>query len=155
MKVCKFCNRKLPNINFNKLLSAKDGLQPLCRECDNYRCKKHYEINRERIIKNKIKYNYKKSRTKEGFVSNLYWYIKNRIKTKPSYKDRKLQFSREWFVKFALNDIYFNKLYSDWISSGRIYRLTPSVDRINNSKDYSKDNIQFLTVSDNSRKNNK
>lgn len=34
-KVCRKCGRELPTENFYKKSSAKDGLQPLCKECSN------------------------------------------------------------------------------------------------------------------------
>ena len=64
-----------------------------------------------------------------------------------------LKFS-EWEL-FCYDSSNFNilsDLYDSWIDSDYEYRLSPSIDRINNSKGYELGNMQWLTVYGNSKK---
>lgn len=49
----------------------------------------------------------------------------------------------------------FISLYRIWQDSGFERKLTPSIDRIDSSKGYTLDNIQWLTLSNNCRKGTK
>ena len=55
-------------------------------------------------------------------------------------------------MKWAESDPEFIRLFKEWEESGYEYKLTPSIDRIDNSRGYDLDNIQFLTLSENSKK---
>lgn len=67
------------------------------------------------------------------------------------YKAR-LQCTREEFLARFKNDAEFLRLFKLWQESNFDYGLVPSVDRIDNTKGYTIDNMQFLTHSDNSLK---
>lgn len=60
----------------------------------------------------------------------------------PSYSRNEL---KEWIF----NQAKFYKLYHDWVQSGFVSDLRPSIDRINNEKGYSFDNIQLVTWKEN------
>lgn len=62
--------------------------------------------------------------------------------------------TREEFLKFAVNNVEYNRLYKQWEDSGYILKYCPTVDRIDNNKGYTLDNIQFLSLSANSTKGN-
>lgn len=63
--------------------------------------------------------------------------------------------SKEEFLNFAYSDSSnYLYLYENWVKSNFNSKLVPSIDRIDCSKGYSIDNIQFLTRSDNSKKSN-
>lgn len=60
--------------------------------------------------------------------------------------------SRKEFIKFGLNSKEFRLIFKRWIDSKCLLKLCPSIDRVDNSKGYVKGNLQFLTLSENSRK---
>jgi len=59
---------------------------------------------------------------------------------------------KEDFYKWALNNDSFNQLFEDYCKSGYERRLAPSVDRIDSSNGYSIENMEFVTMSENSRR---
>lgn len=61
---------------------------------------------------------------------------------------------RQDFFNFALSNQQYKQLYDNWILNNKEYRLTPSIDRIDATKPYILNNIQFLSVSDNAKKRN-
>ena len=50
------------------------------------------------------------------------------------------------------NDFVFNLLYTNWINSGRIKDMRPSIDRLDDFKPYTFDNIQIVTFKENNNK---
>jgi hypothetical protein len=94
------------------------------------------------------------SRTSKWYVRNMYKRIKQRIRTNPHYKNRKLHFSMEEWLEFAKNNNY-KELYGNYVASNRDMRLAPSIDRVDNSGEYTLDNIQIITHSKNASKDNK
>jgi hypothetical protein len=56
----------------------------------------------------------------------------------------------EWY---EVTESEFKMLYDNWVASGYTRKLSPSVDRIDATKGYIKNNLQWLTVSDNCKKN--
>ena len=59
----------------------------------------------------------------------------------------------EWCKHFDnLNE--FIALFYDWAAEGFPLRLSPSVDRIDSTKGYTCDNLQWLSFEENCRKNN-
>lgn len=92
----------------------------------------------------------------EFYLRTRYTEIKQRCtnekrKTAKYYIDKKVC-TKEEFLKRFLNDKHFLELFNQWIKSGWDYKLSPSVDRIDSSKDYTLDNIQMITHSHNSTK---
>lgn len=60
-------------------------------------------------------------------------------------KKRKLMMTQEEFFALLSKSSEYNKVYGEWKKSGFQARLAPSIDRIDNEKNYSADNIQVLT----------
>lgn len=90
-------------------------------------------------------------RTKKGLIRNIFLNQKGRSKRD---KTKKLSYTfEELFSKLIYND-FFIKLYDNWKISGYNKDLTPSLDRIDDYKGYSFDNIQLMTWKENEYKGN-
>lgn len=59
---------------------------------------------------------------------------------------------REAFYKWALSNPEFHKLFDEYEQQGYQRKLAPSVDRIDSSKGYCFNNMEFVTMSENSRR---
>jgi len=57
----------------------------------------------------------------------------------------------EWCRRPEVMDSFI-KIYCEWLRSGFINKLNPTIDRIDTSKTYSMDNIQWMTLSNNTKK---
>ena len=57
---------------------------------------------------------------------------------------------RDVFYTWARNNPEFLRLYKRWFSSDFDRKLTPSVNRMNSSKGYTLDNMEWMTNSQNS-----
>ena len=64
----------------------------------------------------------------------------------------KVNYTYEEFKSKYLNNKTFLKLYYQWLNNGCLSDYKPSFDRIDNSKDYSFDNIQIITWKENNAK---
>lgn len=65
----------------------------------------------------------------------------------PSYTKKELS-------EFLLNNSTFLQLYNKWVTSGCNITLRPSIDRIDDYKSYSFDNIRIVTWGENFKKYN-
>jgi len=129
-KFCNVCKETKEFSEFGKSGSMKDGLKSKCKSC----------TNEEQIIKR---------RTKKGLVGEIYSGQKHKSKERghipPSYT---LYGLRQWFKSNAAA----NALYDAWVLSDYAKNLRPSVDRLDDSKGYSLDNIQLMTWGENMAK---
>lgn len=121
--------------------SLKVNKTTCCRSCLNLRrpTKPEEEL-----------FNYKEYyRSKEGKLAHMYQAQKLRSKEKgwkqPDYTQKELI---DWAMK---QDLYHN-LYADWKDSNYQKSLAPSIDRIDDYKPYSLDNIQLMTWDSNNTK---
>lgn len=98
----------------------------------------------------------KYEKTKNGFLMRLYRNMQSRIngvqKEKHHLYEGKTLFSREDFYHWAKSSQIFHELFYNWQCSEYDRKLTPSVDRIDSSKGYSIDNVEWVTHSENSRR---
>jgi hypothetical protein len=78
-------------------------------------------------------------KTKRGLVTNLYHKMRSR---------HPVDFDLNYFHDFA-NCKKFDRLYNEWVKSNFCKQFKPSIDRISNKGIYSKENIQWLTWSEN------
>lgn len=98
--------------------------------------------------------NYEK--TPKGFAMRLYRNMESRVKGIQWQKSHLYQnmtiLSREDFYNWFLNSEDFKKLFTEYEASGFQRKLAPSVDRINSEKGYEIENMQIITMSENSRR---
>ena len=95
---------------------------------------------------NELSRHTKYRRTKKGFIVVLYGNQKRNSKRRnhplPAYTFNELY---EWLVNKKL----FHQLFSQWVCSGYDKWYMPSIDRIDDYKGYSFDNIKLVTWYDN------
>lgn len=108
---------------------------------------------RERRVRNGNKNTKKYEKTKKGFLVRVYRNMLSRVTGVTKNKNHlylgKYILEKEVFYKFSLNDESFNILFELWGQNGHERRNTPSIDRIDSSRGYSIDNIQWITFSEN------
>lgn len=102
------------------------------------------------------KYNKAYRHSKLGFLRKLYARMKARTRGKHT-KNPEIYLGLELlpiddFLNWSQNNTDFINLFDQWKQKNYDIRFTPSVDRIDDNKGYSLDNIQWLTHKDNSIK---
>ena len=126
-KECSVCGKTKPLSSFGKNEQILSGLHYACKECNAIACSK-----------------YRKS--KDGVVSNIYnsqvSHSRNRNYPPPTYAKDEL---KEWMLGQEL----FHTLYDNWVASDYNKWVKPSIDRIDDYKGYSFDNIQLITWQEN------
>jgi len=113
-------------------------------------------MKRKRCLEERRRANKKYGRTVNGFLMRLYRNMKSRIegvqKSKAHlYKDKEL-LDKEEFYSWAKSCKEFHGLFNDWVESGYDRKMAPSPDRINSSIGYIISNIEWVTMSENSRR---
>lgn len=111
---------------------------------------------REHRKKNNNQHTKVYEKTKSGFLMRTYRNMLSRVsgiqkKKAHLYKDKDI-LSKEEFYVFSYNDELFNLLFDSWTKAEYPRKYTPSIDRIDTSIGYTKENIQWITHSENSRK---
>ena len=66
-----------------------------------------------------------------------------------------LPYSKESFSDWMITNENFTSLINDWASSNYNVDFTPSIDRLDNSKGYSFDNIELVTWKENNKRGNR
>lgn len=98
----------------------------------------------------------KYERTKKGKLMRNYRNMESRINgiqwRKAHLYEGKELLSREEFYDWAMNQDSFHRLFDEWVMSGYDRKLSPSVDRVDSSKGYTIDNMEWVTHSENSRR---
>lgn len=130
--------------------NEKDRRKDVCIEC-----KKYKSIKAKGMCQN-CWHKYKRKYYPEFYLRTRYTEIKQRCSnpnnSTAKYYNGKIYCTKNEFLSKFLNDKTFNKLFIEWQKSGFQYKYAPSVDRIDVTLDYTIDNIQFLTHSQNCRK---
>lgn len=98
----------------------------------------------------------KYEKTEKGFTMRIYRNMLSRItgvqKAKHHLYEGKELLNKSEFYEWARDNEQFIKLFMDYQQSGFDRKLAPSVDRIDSSKGYTLDNIEWVTHSENSRR---
>jgi hypothetical protein len=88
----------------------------------------------------------------EGIALNSYTSIKKRVSTREHYRLKGCSFTMQEFMDWILSNPAFRAAYDAYAKSGWVFALRPSIDRIDDLRGYSLDNIQILTIRENGRK---
>lgn len=113
---------------------------------------KEYEIgyrSRNRNILKDKKQEYHRSLW--GYSIYLYGAIRSRLVSATTYKNRAVHFTKIDFLKWLEESDYVEH-YCNWAYWGFPQVLSPTVDRVDNDRGYSLDNIQILPQFANARK---
>ena len=98
----------------------------------------------------------KYEKTPNGFLMRLYRNMQSRIqgvqKAKYHLYEGKELLTRNDFYDWAINNPKFKSLFTDFENSNYNRKLSPSVDRIDSSRGYSIDNMEWVTHSENSKR---
>ena len=132
-RTCTKCGREKPLSEFHKHPQGKFGVRPKCKDCRKISTQSYH-------------------RSYEGYSNYLYNSIQGRLRFCDSYSYRICEFNKIEFLHWLFNYTKYDELYEQWFKSGFNRSLAPSIDRIDNDGDYTFDNIQLITVSENSTK---
>ena len=98
----------------------------------------------------------KYEKTERGFLMRLYRNMKSRVtgvQSKKAHLYKNLDIIEKGaFYDWATERKEFHHLFQLWTEGGYERRLAPSVDRVDSSKGYSLDNMEWVTQSENSRR---
>lgn len=129
-KQCTKCNIVKPINMFVRCKKSKDGYTYDCKSCRIIVCED-------------------RRKTKTGVIESIYSGQQSSSRRRgisaPIYTVIEI---KEW----ALNQPIFNELYDGWIESGYKKMMKPSVDRVDDYKGYTFDNIQLMTWGENHKK---
>ena len=96
----------------------------------------------------------KYERTKKGKLMRTYRNMQSRVTgilTKKAHLYEGLSLlPRDEFYRWALASPEFHRLFDEWVASGYRCGSSPSVDRIDPSRGYALENMQWLSHSENS-----
>lgn len=127
---CTKCLQEKDISCFNKRSNVKSGVTSHCKSCMK-KSKKDFR------------------RTISGVISTIYEgqcsHSKTRGHSRPTY-------TKEWLKNFIVNNKDFYNMYNKWVDSEYLRELKPSIDRLDDFKGYSEDNIRLVTWGENDRK---
>ena len=130
MKECTKCFKMKGYVYYYAKADSVDGLQPECKACNKLRTDAY-------------------GRTFIGFMSKSYSSQKLRSKKRnhapPLY-------TKDQLLNWVIEQPMFDGLWNNWVNSKYSKNLKPSIDRIDDTKGYSFDNIQMMTWDENNKK---
>jgi len=129
-KQCTKCLKTKSIEKFRKRKASNDGLSPICKYCANLRDE-----------------NYRRS--KDGLITKIYNHQRDNCKARkynpPTYTKQEL---KDWLFSQEL----FHELFKKWEQKNFESRYTPSIDRKDDYKSYTIENIKITTWNNNRKK---
>lgn len=126
-----------------------------CYACIREQNRLFIQKNKEIVSERRKKYRELRKTDLRQFLIFLHSIMRERVANKnnqhPAYEGLPICF-RDDFIAFGIDNKNLQNLYKQWQESNYEYFLTPSVDRVDNSKGYTLDNIQFITTIENIKK---
>jgi len=137
-KQCTSCGRVLPRDQFVQKECRRLGT---CRPCRNAYLRE---------------YNRTYTKTKFGFLMRVYRNMLSRVSGVQAKKAHLYLglalLPRETFYRWAEANQTFHRLFAEWEQRGYRRTHTPTVDRIDSSRGYEIENMEWVTHSENSRR---
>lgn len=125
-KICTGCMKNLDFARFSKHKLGYFGLRPKCKTC---------------ISKESLSYH----RTKKGLITKIFSNMNRK-----GFKQ--LNFSKKELTFWLESQPKFHKLYDIYVKNDYDSKKKPSIDRIDDYKGYTFDNIQLMTWEENYKK---
>lgn len=156
-KTCSKCEETKVIALFHKAANHSDGFRNDCKSCVSKYQKEHNSIlYRKHVLKiNSIKKQNREKNELLAFIRRMYNYMQCRVRGQViidrKYKNyvNKEICTRNDFIMFAMKNWNLKYLFCEWIKSGYQRKMVPTVDRIDNSKGYLINNIQFKSFREN------
>jgi len=118
-KRCTKCKELRPFAEFFKNKCKKDGLRFHCKSCDKARVNAY-------------------GKTREGLVRSIYYHQRSSSKSRDHLMP---EYGFKEFSEWVYGQVNFDTLYLNWINSGFDTMKSPSVDRRDDYKPYTIDNL--------------
>lgn len=155
MQNCIFCGKKKKIQDFYKNPRMRSGYVKKCKECTLKILKKSRKDNPEKYRR----YDRVRQRINEGrMFGHRYTGMAMRENGSSIHRSSaygKGKCTRKEFIEWCRkkeNYLVFLKLFEAWKAGGFKRKDTPSIDRIDNKKGYQIENLQWLTQSENTKK---
>jgi hypothetical protein len=141
-KCCNRCKQYLPFSLFNTNNARKDKLSSHCKECDRISQERIRKKNYQQRLKQDRKYREQKKKSFDQRLQALLNSSKQRATLKKLEHDITLQDVKELYPIDGCCPVFGFKLE---FGNAGFREHSPSIDRIDSSKGYTKDNIQILS----------
>jgi hypothetical protein len=139
-KKCAKCKVNKTIEEFSKHKNCKDGLQTVCKQCH----KEYTQNNKESIKQKGIKYRQKnKDSIKEYIRKNCLRRLLDKARFRTKRKNLQFDLTVEWLQERYTGRCELTGIEFQFGTEGRS-PITPSLDRIDSSKGYTKDNIRIV-----------
>lgn len=123
-----------------------------CVYCSRKKLNEKRRNNKSKTLASCKKY----EKTQKGFLMRVYRNMKSRVtgiqKKKFHLYKGKYLLDKEEFYSWSLNNESFKTLFDQYIKSNYSRKLAPSVDRVDSSDGYHLKNMEWVTMSENSRR---
>ena len=152
MKKCSKCQTAKPLTEFNKTKTNKDGLSYLCKDCNKDTAKAYRERNHKRYYENQ-----KAKRSEENVFISQHLY---NLKTRASKKGLEVTVTQEFLLELLQASNYKCSVTGLTMNLETHPRkkanpFKASLDRVDSSKGYTEENVQWVCWSVNQMKSDK